>query len=76
VEVLSPAQKIIEYYSRKRLYSHFGVQEFWAADPAHNRVETWIWSEAGFISTGSYGKSDRLISFILPDLDLPVASIF
>jgi Uma2 family endonuclease len=76
VEVLSQAKKSSEYYSNKSLCSHFGVQEFWEADPARHTVETWIWSEAGFIPTGSYGASDRLTSFILPDLALPVSSIF
>ena len=76
VEVLLQTKKSSEYYSRKSLYSHFGVQEFWEADPARHTVETWIWSEAGFIPTGSYVESDRLTSFILPDLDLPLASIF
>jgi Uma2 family endonuclease len=76
VEVLSQGSKTTEYYSKKSLYSRFGVQELWAADHIRQTVETWIWSEAGFISTGSYGKSDRLASFVLPDLDLPIASIF
>jgi Uma2 family endonuclease len=76
VEVLSSANKTKEYLSKKRLYSHFGVQELWTADPARNTVETWIWSEAGFVSTGSYSEKDRLASFILPDLDLSVAGIF
>lgn len=76
VEVLSQSSKTTEYYSKKSLYSRFGVQELWTADPARHTVETWIWSEAGFVSAGSYGKLDRLASFVLPDLDLPVASIF
>jgi Uma2 family endonuclease len=76
VEVLSQTRKATEYYFKKSLYSRFGVQELWAADPDRHTVETWIWSEAGFVSTGNYGKSDRLASFVLPDLDLPIASIF
>jgi Uma2 family endonuclease len=76
VEVLSQTSKTTEYYSKKGLYSRFGVQEFWTADSARHTVETWIWSEVGFVSTGSYGKSDKLASFVLPDLDLPIASIF
>jgi Uma2 family endonuclease len=76
VEVLSQAKKSTEYYSRKSLCFHFGVQEFWEADPARNTLETWTWSEVGFVSTGSYGESDRLASFVLPNLDLPVASLF
>jgi Uma2 family endonuclease len=76
VEIISSPDKTKEYLFRKRIYSHFGVQELWTAYPTRNIVETWIWSEAGFVSTGSYSKSDRLASFILPDLDLPVASIF
>jgi Uma2 family endonuclease len=76
VEVLSQAKKSTEYYSRKSLYSHFGAQEFWEADPGRHMIETWIWSEAGFVSTGIYGESDRLASFVLPDLDLSIASIF
>jgi Uma2 family endonuclease len=76
VEVVAQANRATEYNSKKNLYSRFGVQELWAADPARHTVETWIWSEAGFVPTGNYGSSDRLASFILPDLDLPIASIF
>jgi Uma2 family endonuclease len=75
VEILSRNDGT-KYPLKKSIYSQFGIQELWTADPTHNMVETWIWSEAGYVCTGRYGKSDRVVSYTLPNLKLPISSIF
>jgi len=39
-------------------------------------VEVLVWSEAGYVSAGVYGKSERLSSPLLPELELPLSEIF
>jgi hypothetical protein len=40
------------------------------------RVEVLAWSEAGYVSFGLYGRSQRLSSPLLPELNLSLSEIF
>jgi Uma2 family endonuclease len=76
IEVLPHIPQESDYQAKKRLCSLHGVQEFWVVDFEDKKVETLLWSELGYVSGGSYTKSDRLSSPLLPKLNLPLSRIF
>ena len=76
VEILPHSHRTTDFQAKKRVCSCYGVQEFWTVDFANERVETLLWCELGYVSAGNYGKSDRLSSPLLPNLNLPLSRIF
>ena len=76
IDVLSRETREHDLRTKKRIYAHFEVPEYWAVDADTNTVETQLWSEVGYIAAGRYGLSDRLSSPLLPDLNLPLSRIF
>jgi Uma2 family endonuclease len=62
--------------SKRKICARFEIPEYWAVDPDSETVETLVWSELGYVSAGSYGKSDRVSSPLLPGLNLPLFKIF
>jgi len=76
IEVLSRDSTRGDLLAKKRIYRRYQVPEYWAVDVNNARVETLLWSELGYVSAGSYSKSDRLASPLLPDLNLPLSRIF
>jgi Uma2 family endonuclease len=76
IEVLSRKASKGDPLAKKKIYGRFQVSEYWAVDLDSNTVETHLWSELGYISAGSYTKSDRLASPLLPELNLPLSRIF
>lgn len=76
IEILSGPDRSLEYLSRKRLYSRFGVPELWTVDPKRRIAETFLWSELGYISTGVYGGTGKIRSVFSPELRLSLSGIF
>ena len=76
IEVLPHRHRTSDFHTKKNICSCYGVQEFWAVDFARQNVETLFWCELGYVSGGSYSKSDRLSSPQLPNLNLPLSRIF
>ena len=61
---------------RRKIYLWFGVPEVWLIDSDRCMSETFLWSELGYISTGIYGKFDRLSSLCFPEIRLILSEIF
>lgn len=76
VEVLSSTGAAGEYRYKKGLYSRFGIQELWMADPAQGTVEALLWSEIGYVLAGRFGRSDRFRSPTLPGFRLSLSEVF
>jgi Uma2 family endonuclease len=76
VEILSPGTRGRDLEIKRKLYARFGVQEYWIVDPEAATVEVLVWSDMGYASAGVYCSRDRLLSPLLPELNLPVAEIF
>jgi Uma2 family endonuclease len=53
-----------------------GVPEFWTVDTGRRCVATMIWSELGYVLTGSFRGPDLLVSPLLPDFGLEVSRLF
>jgi len=76
VEILSPSSRLKDLEIKRKIYARFGVQEYWIVDPEAATVEVLVWSETGYASAGVYGITDRLLSPLLPELNLPLSQIF
>ncbi len=76
IEILSASTRTKDLELKGRIYSRFGVQEYWTVDPDLAGVEVLIWSEMGYVSAGAAGATDRLSSPLLPELNLPLSEIF
>ncbi|HET8774062.1 MAG TPA: Uma2 family endonuclease [Thermoanaerobaculia bacterium] len=75
VEVLSPGSRRKDEVTKKRLYEHFGVDEYWIADPETETVKIYRRAGDAFeraieFSTGS------ITSALLPGFTLDVAAVF
>jgi Uma2 family endonuclease len=76
IEILSPGTRAKDLEIKRKLYARFGVQEYWIVDPAAETVEVLIWSATDYATAGTFGKSDRLSSPLLPDLGLLLVEVF
>jgi Uma2 family endonuclease len=76
IEILLAGTRSKNLEIKRKIYARFGVQEYWIVDPEAATVEVLVWSEAGYARAGVYGKSERLSSPLLPELELPLSEIF
>jgi Uma2 family endonuclease len=76
IEILSPATRSKDLELKRKTYARFGVQEYWIVDPDAETVEVLAWSETGYVTAGSYVKSDCLSSTLLSDLKLALTEVF
>jgi len=76
IEILSAGTRSKDLEVKRKIYARFGVPEYWIVDPETATAEVLVWSELGYVTVGVYGKSDRLSSPLLPDLNLPLSQVF
>lgn len=76
IEILSPATRSKDLEVKRKIYARFGVQEYWIVDPDAETVEVLTWTQSGYVPAAVKGKSDRLSSPLLPDLDLALNQVF
>jgi Uma2 family endonuclease len=76
VEVVSPGTKSQErdYRYKRSEYAARGVAEYWIVDPQQSLV-TVLTLVAGFYEEAVFQGGDRLISTLLPDLELTAAQV-
>jgi len=78
VEVLSPGkeQQRRDRLLKLKLYSLYGVQEYWIFDPEKTQVEIYQRENALLKLTATLYKSDNLTSPILPEFNCLVGPLF
>jgi len=76
IEILSEGTRRKDLEVKRKIYAGFGIQEYWIVDPDAATAEILVWSELGYVTAGVYGKTDRLSSPLLPDLNLPLSQVF
>ena len=74
VEVLSPSSVTRDRQAKRAVYARFGVREYWIVDPDARVAEVYAGTDLPL--TATYAVAERLRSPLLPDLDLPLVSIF
>lgn len=76
IEVLSPGQSERTLADKLRDYASIGILEVWFADRKTRSIRVLGLDGDGYRLVNEYSIGDRVISAVLPGLDLPVASIF
>jgi Uma2 family endonuclease len=71
VEVVSPGKTSIDrdYRYKRSEYAARGIAEYWIVDPINQRVTVLEWVE-GLYEERVFQKDERIVSPMLPDLDL------
>lgn len=72
VEVLSPTNAHRDRGIKRRLYGRHGVKEYWIVDPDAQTVEVAVNVGGRLDTLGLYGPGDRVLSRVLPNLDLAI----
>ncbi|MBI4566033.1 MAG: Uma2 family endonuclease [Planctomycetes bacterium] len=76
IEVVSPTGVERDRLVKRDLYARNGVPEYWIVDPTEESVELLLLKEGRYAPHGYFLKTDGVRSSVLPQLELPVASIF
>ncbi len=76
IEILSPATASKDTIKKRALYERYGVREYWIVDPEANQVFTFWLTKGRYPEPDQYAGQDKLVSRILPGLDLCVADLF
>jgi Uma2 family endonuclease len=78
VEILSPGTRKTDEVTKRNLYEHFGVQEYWVVDPELDAVKVYRRVENAFarVAELSLESGDMLTTPLLPDWSVALAEIF
>lgn len=76
VEILSPSTADYDRGYKRTLYARAGVGEYWIVDPQTETAEVLTSGQGGFEPLGTFGRDDTLVSGVLPNLAIPLNSVF
>ena len=78
VEILSETTRRTDEIIKRKLYEHFGVQEYWIIDPELETIKVYRIAGQGYqrVAELSREADDTLATPLLPDLRLPLSKIF
>jgi Uma2 family endonuclease len=76
VEVLSHGSRQRDLVVKRKLYAAYGIKEYWIADPYARNIQVLVWSELGYINAGIWKTNIELSSPLMPELKLPLNSVF
>ncbi len=76
VEVLSPSSVKRDYEIKMKLYSRFGVKEYWIADPDAKSVHVYVLQDRLLSLHETYKYEDTLRSSLLQEITIPLKSVF
>lgn len=76
IEILSESAEDWDRVSKRRVYSPYGVREFWIVDPAARTVEVAVRTGSSLEIAGVYHVGETASSLILPDLKVDVGPLF
>ena len=76
VEILSPSTRQRDLNLKRRRYAHYGVLEYWQADPETRTIRVLALDGGEYVERGVYGVGDELTTPLIPGLCIPVAQVF
>ncbi len=78
VEILSDATRKKDEVTKRKLYEHFDVQEYWIVDPELQSVKVFRLSDHRYVRTAELSAEthDTLTTPLLPDFRLPLIELF
>ncbi|MDF2668969.1 MAG: hypothetical protein K0R67_1275 [Paenibacillus sp.] len=78
VEILSPSTGSRDKVLKKKLYSRFGISEYWIIDPVHSAVDQFVLAGEGdgYALAASYDETDTLTSMRYPCMSVSLSELF
>ncbi len=76
VEVLSPSTRQRDLELKRSRYAHYGVLEYWLADPETRTILALALSDGEYLERGTFGIGDELTTPLIPGLSIPIAQVF
>ncbi len=76
IEILSPSSQSWDRVSKRRVYSLYGVREYWLVDPEAKTIEVAFRISGSLTTNGVYGAGETASSVIFGELKAPVSSVF
>ena len=76
IEILSKSTAYRDLVQKKRLYSRFGVKEFWIVIPGEEAIEVYILKDNTYLLYRTYSKNEILESPYLKGLKIELKGIF
>ncbi|HYF76283.1 MAG TPA: Uma2 family endonuclease [Symbiobacteriaceae bacterium] len=76
VEILSPSTASRDQIVKRKLYSRFGVREYWVVDPASASIEVLVLRDGGLETWRAFPSGTLLSSPLLPDLKIAIDEVF
>lgn len=76
VEILSPSTAGRDQVVKRKLYSKYGVREYWVADSASASIEVMALGPVGLETVQVYPVGSALTSPLLPGVSRSVAEVF
>ena len=76
VEILSKGTKSVDRGIKMKQYRAAQVPEYWIVDPRLQSIEVYEWTPTGYELISSAEEIGEIISKVLPDFKLEVATLF
>lgn len=76
VEILSESTGRRDKTIKKETYEHFGVGEYWLADPVYRTVDQFVLMDGHYRLTGTWTEQDTIVSPTIPCLTVRLGNIF
>lgn len=76
VEVISESNRTHDTVVKFRDYERYGVGEYWIVDPREEYIRVSFLEAGKYISLGTFGRGDKVISRVLNGLELDASQVF
>jgi Uma2 family endonuclease len=76
IEILLPSNKKTDLTDKYKLYEENGVLEYWIVYPAEEVLHQYVLQDDKYYSHGVYTKTESIIPFLFPELEIPLDKIF
>lgn len=76
IEILSESTAYRDLVKKKKVYSEFGVKEYWVVDPEEKTIEIYTLKDMVFVLAGSFSKSEILKSTLLEGFTMNLEVVF
>jgi len=78
IEITSETTRKTDEVIKRKLYEHYGVQEYWIVDPEVETVKIYRLTDRGYARTGELAldTGDSLTTPLLPKFQIPLTEIF
>ena len=76
IEILSESTAYRNLVKKKKIYSKFGVKEYWVVDPEEKTIEMYTLKDMVFVLAGSFSKNEILKSALLEGFTMNLEIVF